>query len=113
MTIEERNTIQELCFEYADIFHLEGDVMTCTDAIYYEIKTPSVTQPTYQKPYKLPYAQNGEIAKQVEEMKRDGIITQSNSPWNASLLVVPKKEDASGNKKCRVVMDSGNSTVSQ
>jgi hypothetical protein len=80
---------------------LESNATTCTD----EIKTPGETQPTYQKPYKLPYAQNGEIANHVEQMKRDDIITQSNNPWNAPLLVVPKKEDASENKKYRVVMD--------
>jgi hypothetical protein len=38
-------------------------------------------------------------------MEQDGIIVPSDSPWNAPLLVVPKKEDISGKKKYRVVID--------
>lgn len=105
MSSEEREAIQTLCHEFSDVFHLEGDRISCTNAVYHEIKTPGVTQPIHQKPYKLPYSQKEEISKQVEEMQRDGIIRPSDSPWNAPLLVVPKKEDASGTKKYRVVVD--------
>jgi hypothetical protein len=38
-------------------------------------------------------------------MLRDGIIVPNNSPWNSPILVVPKKEDASGKKKWRIVVD--------
>lgn len=38
-------------------------------------------------------------------MEQDNIVTQSDSPWNAPLLVIPKKSDASGKKKYRVVVD--------
>ncbi|KAL4083696.1 hypothetical protein QTP88_029012 [Uroleucon formosanum] len=84
---------------------IEGDQMTYTNAVHHEIKTPGVTQPIHQKPYRLPYAQKEEIAKQVGEMQRDGIITPSDSPWNAPLLIVPKKSDDLGKKKYRVVVD--------
>lgn len=53
----------------------------------------------------MPYSQKDEIAKQVEQMEQDGIIVPSDSPWNAPLLVIPKKEDISGTKKYRVVVD--------
>lgn len=105
MSTEEREAIQNLCHEFSDVFYLDGDRISCTNAVYHEIKTPGVTQPIHQKPYRLPYSQKEEISKQVEEMQRDGIIRQSDSPWNAPLLVVPKKEDASGTKKYRVVVD--------
>jgi len=48
MKIEEKESIEELCSEFSDIFILEGDKITCTDAVYHEIKTPGVTQPIYQ-----------------------------------------------------------------
>ncbi|KAL4136407.1 hypothetical protein QTP88_007955 [Uroleucon formosanum] len=105
MNNEEKTTIQELCSEYADIFFLEADTINCTEAVQHEIKIPSGTQPIYQKPYRLPYAQKKEINEQIKQLEQNEIIVPSESPWNAPLLIVPKKMDASGNKKYRVVVD--------
>jgi hypothetical protein len=41
----------------------------------------------------------------MEELKRGGIITESRSPWNSPLLIVPKKADGAGEKKWRLVID--------
>jgi len=38
-------------------------------------------------------------------MLDDGIIRFSMSQWNVPLLVVPKKTDASGKQKLRIVVD--------
>jgi len=38
-------------------------------------------------------------------MLEDGIIQQSQSPWNFPILVVPKKLDASGKRKWRICVD--------
>jgi len=38
-------------------------------------------------------------------MLLDGIIEPSASPWNSPILVIPNKEDASGRKKWRIVVD--------
>lgn len=38
-------------------------------------------------------------------MLEQGIITESNSPYNSPLWIVPKKKDASGQPKWRIVID--------
>lgn len=105
MNKEEKEAIEHLCNEFSDIFFLEGDKIRSTEAVMHEIKTPGVSQPIYQRPYRLPYAQKAEIDKQVDHLIQDGIISPSESPWNAPLLIVPKKVDSTGDKKYRVVVD--------
>lgn len=41
----------------------------------------------------------------MEALEREGVITDSESPWNAPLLVVPKKPDVNGQVKYRVCVD--------
>jgi len=41
----------------------------------------------------------------MEKLEEDRIIQPSESPWNAPLVVVPKKPDASGNPQFRVCVD--------
>jgi len=38
-------------------------------------------------------------------MLRDDIIQPSTSPWNSPILVIPKKANASGKQKWRIVVD--------
>ena len=46
-----------------------------------------------------------EVNKQIEKMLKQGVIVPSISPWSAPLWIVPKKLDASGEKKWRIVID--------
>ena len=46
-----------------------------------------------------------EVSNQVTKLLRDGIIEESVSPWNSPILVIPKKLDASGQPKFRLVVD--------
>ncbi len=88
-----------------DVFHLPGESLTTTTAVKHEIRMQSGVEPVNVKPYPLPEAQKQEVRKQVEELKRGGIITESNSPWNSPLLLVPKKPDATGKGDWRLVID--------
>lgn len=45
------------------------------------------------------------VEQQVKELLDQGIIRPSKSPYNSPVWVVPKKMDASGEKKYRVVID--------
>jgi len=102
---EERREIEKTCLEYHDIFHLPGEVLSNTTVVKHEIRFEPGAEPINARPYRLPESQKQEVQRQVEELKRGGIITESNSPWNSPLLVVPKKADATGEKHWRLVTD--------
>jgi hypothetical protein len=46
-----------------------------------------------------------EVDKQVKKILQEVIIEESNSTWNSPILMVPKKIDASGQQKFRLVVD--------
>jgi hypothetical protein len=105
MNEEEKQSILGICKQYSEIFLLEGDKLTCTNAITHEIKIKTDQPPIYKRPYRLPQAQQAEIERQINQMESDDIIEPSMSPWNAPLLLVKKKPDASGREKFRIVVD--------
>ena len=104
---EERVSLVKICEEYNDVFCLPGDQLTVTTAAEHAIPTPTIdpTRGINTKPYRIPEVHREEVQKQTEQMLRDGIIAPSVSPWNSPILVVPKKADASGKKKWRIVVD--------
>lgn len=104
MSTEERESIINICSEYNDLFYLDGDILSHTDAVTHPIPTTD-SVPVNIKPYRLPFHQKLEVQNQVDKMLNDEIIVPSNSPWNFPLIVVPKKPDKNGNKRWRVVVD--------
>lgn len=102
---EERETIYEVCFKYAELFFLEGDKLSTTKSIKHSIPVPDGITPINVKPYRLPRAQKEEIDRQIKDLEANEIIVKCNSAWNAPLVVVPKKEGISGEKKYRVCVD--------
>ena len=105
LNTEEKEKLQEICEEFCDIFYLEGDVLSYTNAVEHEITTRTDSAPVNVRPYRLPEKHKIEVNRQIQEMLEQEIIRPSISQWNAPLLVVPKKADASGKPKYRVVID--------
>lgn len=104
---EERVSLVKICEEYNDVFHLPGDRLTFTTAAEHAIPTPTIhpNRAINTKSYRIPEIHKEEVQRQTEQMLQDGIIAPSNSPWNSPILVVPKKPDASGKRKWRIVVD--------
>lgn len=102
---EERGDIERVCADYHDIFYLPGEVLSSTRVVKHEIRLEPGTDPVNTRPYRLPEAQKLEVRRQVEELKKGGIITESSSPWSSPLLLVQKKENATGEKRWRLVID--------
>lgn len=101
---EEKGALQEVCSNYADIFHLPGDKLSFTTATSHNIPTTS-SVPINTKSYRFPECHKAEVASQINKMLDEGIIKPSSSPWSSPIWVVPKKLDVSGQRKWRVVID--------
>lgn len=107
MNEEEKSKVLALCKEFSDIFYHEGMPLTFTNKIKHSIKLTD-EQPVYTKSYRYPQIYKKEVESQINKMLAQKIIRPSDSPWSAPIWVVPKKPDASGIAKFRVVVDFRN-----
>ena len=101
---QEHNALMDCISKYTDIFHLEGEFLTHTSAIQHSINTGDAP-PIHVKSYRFPEIHKDEVERQVKKMLDQNIIRPSTSPWSAPVWVVPKKLDASGKQKWRIVID--------
>lgn len=101
---EESTSLDKIISEYSDIFFLEGDSLSFSNHTKHQIPT-TTNVPIHAKTYRLPQVHENEIKTQVKNMLDQDIIRPSNSPWSSPIWVVPKKLDASGKQKWRLVID--------
>lgn len=101
---EEKDAITKLVLKYPDIFHIGKEPLSSTSNVKHQIRTTDEV-PVYARNYRFPEIYRKEVDRQIEEMLAQGIVKHSDSPWNAPIWIVPKKSDASGVPKFRVVID--------
>ena len=104
MNSEEKYHIEKLINEYSDIFHSENMPLTFTNAVKHKIKTTDEL-PVYSKSYRYPFIHKKEVQEQIDKMLKQKIIQPSSSNYCSPIWVVPKKLDASGKQKYRIVLD--------
>lgn len=104
LNTEEREKLLKIIRNFEDIFHKEDKTLTFTNGIKHSIKTKDDV-PVHSKSYRYPFCHKEEVQRQIMKMLEQGIIRHSNSPWSSPVWVVPKKMDASGQKKWRLVID--------
>ena len=104
MHSEEKDMITSLCRKYSDCFYNEEEKLSATTAVTHVIKTKN-EDPIYVKNFRYPYALKEEIQNQVKKLIIDGMIRPSVSPYSSPIWIVPKKPDASGKRKWRMVND--------
>lgn len=104
LNAEERANLEALCAQYADVFFIEGESLTFTNKVKHRIRTTD-EEPVYTKSYRYPYVHRDEVRQQIGSMLEQGIIQPSESAWSSPIWVVPKKGDASGKIKWRIVID--------
>lgn len=101
---EEKANLLTLCSRYSDVFYIEGETLTFTNKIKHRIRTTDEI-PIYTKSYRYPFIHRQEVRDQITKMLQQGIIRPSDSAWSSPIWVVPKKIDASGKQKWRLVVD--------
>lgn len=101
---EEKESIIQLCKKFKNIFYNEGCNLTFTNAVKHKIRTTD-DNPVYIKSYRYPFHLKEEIQNQIQKLLDNKIIQPSISPYSSPVWIVPKKVDASGKKKWRLVID--------
>lgn len=101
---QEESLILKLCKKFSDIFYHEQADLSFTNAVKHKIRTTD-DSPVFVKSYRHPYAMNQEIQNHIQKLLDNKIIQPSISPYSSPVWLVPKKQDASGKKKFRLVID--------
>lgn len=91
--------IEPILEDYSDVFFLEGDKLCKNEMFEHKIVLKDHKKPINTRPYKTPYHLKNEMEKQIQKLKKEDLIQDSNSTWNSPVLLVPKKIDNSGEKK--------------
>ena len=104
MNEEERDKITSLCQKYKDCFYNENKKLSATSAVSHNIRKKD-DHPIYVKSFRYPYLLKEEIQTRNRELLNDEIIQPRNSLYSSPVWIVPKKEDASGRKKWRMVIE--------
>lgn len=96
--------LKPILLKYKGIFFKSGQNLSFTNDIKHRIKTRH-DMPIYSKMYRYPEVHRGEVNRQIGEMLKDGIIRESNSPYNSPIWIVPKKLGRDNQQQWRIVID--------
>lgn len=101
---EEKEKLIGLCKRYSHLFHDNNENLSATTHTKHFIRTQD-ENPVYTKSFRHPHAMQEEIKKQIDKLLDQKIIRPSVSPYSSPVWIVPKKMDASGERKFRMVID--------
>ena len=90
ITTDIRQKFEELCEEYGEAFSKNNEDINRTKLVKMDIYTGD-SLPVSSRPYTLPLKHFEWVQREVESLKRAGVITKSMSKWASPIVVVPKK----------------------
>ena len=93
LPLQEKRTLLEFLTGYHHVFSLEDGERGETDLVQMEINTGDAS-PRKQPTRRIPFTLRQEVAGQLDQMQKQGVIQPSRSPW-ASPVVLMKKRDGS------------------
>ncbi len=83
--------LQVLEMQIEDIA-LIGKPLGVTHCAEHQIRLKPGSNPVYINAYKLPHGQRQLVEELIKGMLDQGVIQESNSPWNPPLFLVPIKD---------------------
>jgi hypothetical protein len=86
----ETHALEGLIAEFRDVFATNSDVFGRTDRVCHRIDTGDA-RPIRQPPRRLPLAKQAEVDNMLDDMKRKGVIEESEGPWSSPFVIVRKK----------------------
>ena len=101
---EEKTSLLQIINAFPYQFHLPTDKLGCTSVVAHKIITTD-EKAVYVRQYRQPQIHKEEIKNHVKKLLENDAIQPSNSPYNSPTCIVPKKPDAQGIVKTRMVID--------
>jgi hypothetical protein len=86
----ERIQLIQLLEEFSDIFSISRDDIGVTNVVTHAIDTEDIT-PIRCGQRRIPIALEEKVEEMIQELANKEIIRPSDSPWNAPLVIIPKK----------------------
>ena len=104
ITKVQRNAFKDLCMEFKDIFSTDSSDIGKTPLLEVEIDTCD-SLPITQKPYTLPLKHTAWVQRELEILKKAGVIVRSVPPWASPIVIVPKRTAPGEPHKRRLCVD--------
>ena len=99
-----KQKIMKTLHDSSSVFYEPNLKLSCATNVECAINTTDDI-PVHQRVCPYPAAYTEEVNIQIKKHLEDGIIKPSRSAWTSPVWIVPKKDDASGKKKFRMVID--------
>jgi len=90
---QEKENVINLISHSQNRFHIPGEKLTATHVLQHQIPTTD-DRPINTRQYRFPQIHKEEINRQIEELLERDVVKPSQSPYNAPIWIVPKKEDS-------------------
>ncbi len=83
--------LKQILYRYKGVFSTGSGDFGCTPLMKFSIDTGDA-EPRAAKYYPVPAAQQEPLRKLVRQMMDDNILETADSPWNSTLVIVPKPD---------------------
>lgn len=89
LPLDELQQLKDFLGDHHDVFSLEEGERGETDIVQFEIDTGD-SPPQKQPPRRMPFVVRQEVAKQLKQMQKDGVVQPSSSPWSSPVVILRK-----------------------